>query len=201
MYNCYRVFPRGKERQGRAADPLPLLVLRRWKARATPPLPLWAVRPVQSLSACTRVTFTFTFLPIPSSNASSPYSAIQPFFFQFPISSSPLNVIQQLLTYSNSFSFHFYVYPSLYLAFNNVFQKVVPIQVVTNPVIFRFNLILCTIFLSYFRQYFFIRHTIDPTDIFHPSPAPHLRLPRFGWSTFRSVQVSATYKAIILFQT
>jgi len=26
-----------------------------------PLLPLWAIQPVQSLSACTRVTFTFTF--------------------------------------------------------------------------------------------------------------------------------------------
>ena len=30
-------------------------------SRAIPLLPLWAVRPVQSLSACTRVHFTFTF--------------------------------------------------------------------------------------------------------------------------------------------
>ena len=33
------------------------------KGSAIPPLPLWAVRPVQSLSACTRVHFTFT-LPL-----------------------------------------------------------------------------------------------------------------------------------------
>jgi hypothetical protein len=32
-------------------------------SRAIPLLPLWAVRPVQSLSACTRVHFTFTILP------------------------------------------------------------------------------------------------------------------------------------------
>jgi len=38
----------------------PLLVPWSWKARAIPLLPLWAVRPVQSLSACTRVTFTCT---------------------------------------------------------------------------------------------------------------------------------------------
>ena len=30
-----------------------------WKSRAIPVLPLWAVRPVQSLRACTRVHFTF----------------------------------------------------------------------------------------------------------------------------------------------
>jgi len=32
-----------------------------WKSRAIPLLPLWAVWPVQSLSACTRVTFTLLF--------------------------------------------------------------------------------------------------------------------------------------------
>jgi hypothetical protein len=41
--------------------PHPLLVPWSWKGRAIPLLPLWAVRPVQSLNACTRVTFTFTF--------------------------------------------------------------------------------------------------------------------------------------------
>ena len=40
--------------------PHPLLVPWSWKSRAIPLLPLWAVRPVQSLSACTRVIFTFT---------------------------------------------------------------------------------------------------------------------------------------------
>jgi hypothetical protein len=32
-----------------------------WKSRAIPLLSLWTVRPVQSLSACTRVHFIFTF--------------------------------------------------------------------------------------------------------------------------------------------
>jgi len=35
-----------------------------WKSRAIPLLPLWAVWPVQSLSACTRVHFTFTLLTL-----------------------------------------------------------------------------------------------------------------------------------------
>ena len=39
--------------------PHPLLVPWSWKSRAIPLLPLWAVRLVQSLSACTRVHFTF----------------------------------------------------------------------------------------------------------------------------------------------
>jgi len=37
------------------------LYLCSWKSKAIPLLPLWAVRPVQSLSSCTRVHFTFTF--------------------------------------------------------------------------------------------------------------------------------------------
>ena len=40
-----------------------LLVPWSWKVRAIPLLPLWAVRPVQSLSACTRVHFSFYPFP------------------------------------------------------------------------------------------------------------------------------------------
>ena len=61
LYNGYRVFPGGKERPGRDADPSPLLAPWSRKSRAIPLLPLWAVRPVQSLSACTRVHCTFPF--------------------------------------------------------------------------------------------------------------------------------------------
>ena len=61
LYNGYRAFPGGKERPGRDNDPSPLLVPWSWKGRAIPLLPLWPGRPVQSLNACTRVTFTFTF--------------------------------------------------------------------------------------------------------------------------------------------
>jgi len=39
--------------------PHPLLVPWSRKGRAIPLLPIWAVWPVQSLSACTRVHFTF----------------------------------------------------------------------------------------------------------------------------------------------
>ena len=61
LYNGYRVFLEGKERSGRDADPSPLLLLWSRKSRAIPLLPLWAVRSVQSLSACTRVHFTSPF--------------------------------------------------------------------------------------------------------------------------------------------
>ena len=54
-------FPGVKSGQGVTLTPHPLLVPWSWKGRAIPLLPLRAVRPVQSLSACTRVTFTFTF--------------------------------------------------------------------------------------------------------------------------------------------
>ena len=59
-----RCFSGVKSGRGVTLTPQPLLVPWSRKSRATPPLPLWAVRPVQSLSACTRVTFTFTFVDV-----------------------------------------------------------------------------------------------------------------------------------------
>jgi len=59
LYNEYRVFPGGKEQPKRDADTSPLLVTWSRKSRAISLLPLCAVRPVQSLSACTRVHFTY----------------------------------------------------------------------------------------------------------------------------------------------
>ena len=58
LYNGYRVFPGGKELPERDADPSPPSSAVVMKGRAIPLLPLWAVRPVQSLSVCTRVHFT-----------------------------------------------------------------------------------------------------------------------------------------------
>ena len=52
-------FPGGKSGRGVTLTPHPLLVPWSRKSRAIPLLPLWAIRPVQSLSACTRVRFTF----------------------------------------------------------------------------------------------------------------------------------------------
>ena len=54
-------FPGVKSGRGVTLTPHPLLVPWSRKGRAIPLLPLCAVRPVQSLSACTRVTFTFSF--------------------------------------------------------------------------------------------------------------------------------------------
>jgi hypothetical protein len=51
-------FPGVKSGRGVTLIPHPLLVPWSWKGRAIPLLPLWAVRPIQSLSACTRVHFT-----------------------------------------------------------------------------------------------------------------------------------------------
>ena len=52
-------FPRVKNGQGVTLTPHPLLVPWSWKGTAIPLLQQWSVWPVQSLSACTRVTFTF----------------------------------------------------------------------------------------------------------------------------------------------
>ena len=54
-------FPGVKSGRGLTLTPHPLLVPRSWKGTAIPLLPLWAVRPVQSLSACTRVHFTLPY--------------------------------------------------------------------------------------------------------------------------------------------
>jgi len=61
LYNGYRVFP--GLNSGRDVTLTPHLLLVPWlrKSRAIPLLPLWALRPVQSLSACTRLHFTITF--------------------------------------------------------------------------------------------------------------------------------------------
>jgi hypothetical protein len=59
LYNGYRGFPEVKGGRGVTLTPHPLQVPWSRKGRAIPLLPLWAVR---SLSACTRVTFTFLLL-------------------------------------------------------------------------------------------------------------------------------------------
>jgi len=52
-------FPGVKSGQGVTLTPHPLIVPWSRKSRAIPLLPLWAVRPVQSLNACTTVYFTY----------------------------------------------------------------------------------------------------------------------------------------------
>ena len=52
-------FPEVKSGRGVTLTPHPLLLPWSRKGRAIPLLPLWVVRPVQSLSACTRVHCTF----------------------------------------------------------------------------------------------------------------------------------------------
>jgi len=58
-------FPGIKSGRGMTLTPHPLLVQWSRKSRAIPLLPLWAIRPVQSFSACTMVHFTFTFTSNP----------------------------------------------------------------------------------------------------------------------------------------
>ena len=56
-------FQEVKSGRGVTLTPHPLLMSWSLKRRAISLLPLWAVRPVQSLSACTRVTFNL-LLPL-----------------------------------------------------------------------------------------------------------------------------------------
>jgi hypothetical protein len=52
-----------KSGRGVTRTPHPLLVPWPWKSRAIPLLPVWSVRLVQSLSACTWVQFTLFYIP------------------------------------------------------------------------------------------------------------------------------------------
>jgi len=61
-------FPGVNSGRGVTLTPHPLLVPWSINSRAIPLLPLWAVRPVQSLSACTRVTFSLTITHSPDLN-------------------------------------------------------------------------------------------------------------------------------------
>ena len=62
LYSGYWVFPWGKECPGCDAHPSPpSSAVGRERVELYLYSPLWAVRPVQSLSACTRVTFTFIY--------------------------------------------------------------------------------------------------------------------------------------------
>ena len=54
-------FPEVKSGRGVTLTPHHLLVPWSRKSRGKPLLPLWALRPVQSLSACTRAHFTYLF--------------------------------------------------------------------------------------------------------------------------------------------
>ena len=54
-------FPRLKSGRGVTLAPHPLLAPWSWKGTATPLLPLWAVRLVQSLSACKRGALYLTY--------------------------------------------------------------------------------------------------------------------------------------------
>ena len=57
-------FPGVKSGRGVTLTSRLLLVPWSWKSRAIPLLPLWAVRPVQNLSACTSVNFFFSWLKL-----------------------------------------------------------------------------------------------------------------------------------------
>ena len=117
-----------------------------------------------------------------SSKANSPHSGIWSFLLQMTVSSPFLKVIQQLPTSSSTSSCHFY--PPLYLSFSNPLQKAVSTQNVTNPVRLPFTYFMQDIpLLLDSKQYIFISHMISPTDLFHPSPAPH----------FKTIQVFLIY--------
>jgi len=77
-------FPGVKGGRGVTLTPHPLLVPWSWKSKAIPLLPLWAVKPVQSLSACTRVHFTFTFYTFWNAQCNNIHSSVKTLIYHHP---------------------------------------------------------------------------------------------------------------------
>ena len=75
--------------------PYPLLLPWSRKSRAMPLFPLWAVGPVRSLGACTRVhfTFTFVFLFIRYSSINYRISSLHGFVFKICVNKQVYNKI------------------------------------------------------------------------------------------------------------
>ena len=83
-----------------------------WKSRAIPLLPLWAVRPVQCLSACTRVHFTFTFgHERVELYLYSPYGPYGLYKASVPVQGCTFIVAYHLLSLNLRGSFYRYIYP------------------------------------------------------------------------------------------
>jgi hypothetical protein len=72
-----------------------------WKSRATPLLPLWAVQPVLSLSACTRVTFTFGHERV-ELYLYSPYGPYGLYWASVPIQGWPLPLVMKEYSYTST---------------------------------------------------------------------------------------------------
>jgi len=97
----YLVLPRSKYSPQHHVLKHPQLPFLPQCQRAIPLLPLWAVRPVQSLSACTRMHFTFTFT-----------------FYQSPelqqaLSAAILNLLHFVLGISPYFEMRIFAFSSL----------------------------------------------------------------------------------------
>ena len=91
-------FPGVKSGRGVMLTLHPLLVLWSWKSRAIPLLPLWAVRPVQSSSTCTRVHFILPF-------SYSKFAHVYRLYQNIPVSNIkkiPSAVLEFILTYKQT---------------------------------------------------------------------------------------------------
>ena len=93
LYNGYCVIPGSKERPGVTLTPHPLLVPSSKKSRAIPLLTLWAVRPVQSFSACTVQLYLY-----------SPYGPYGLYRASVPVQGCtlPFLILLKLCTYTNN---------------------------------------------------------------------------------------------------
>ena len=108
------------------------------------------------------------------SKASSIQNATKCFLFQIKVPSLIVKVIHQFLTSSSSSSHPLYIFFRNF--FDNIFHKAVPTRNVTSPVSLpSFYHTQDIDFLLGCTQYFLIFLTVGPTDLVHPSSAPHFK--------------------------
>jgi hypothetical protein len=107
-------FPGIKNGRGVTLTPHPLLVLWSWMSRAIPLLSLCAVRPVQSLSACAKLHFTFTFTTLNSDMSVKTVAYLCTFLhginsnFYYPLTFYSFNTLSLFRTRSGTMFSWFY---------------------------------------------------------------------------------------------
>ena len=102
-------FPGVKSGQDVPLTTHPLLVPWSRKNRAIPLFPLWVVRPVQSLSACTKVHFTFTYTSTPPMDRTACTASVpvQRCTLPLPIPLLPLWTVRPVQSLSACTTVHF----------------------------------------------------------------------------------------------
>ena len=124
----------GVKQLGVLLTPHPLLVPQSRKSRAIPLLPLWAVQPVQSLSACTRVHFTFTYTstpPVGCTDCAEPQCLYKGALYLHLYLYPPMDCTEPQCLYKCALYLYLYLYSPYGLY--SLYRASVPVQQCTLP--------------------------------------------------------------------